>query len=125
MLLFASVSFAQIQVMSYPMTFTASTVTDTVNLLDYRLDGYSIAGVQFDSSNLATSYTLKVSPDNVNFGDLKDVDDANLGVIATTANNKNTYAIKPNNVLPLNYVYLSSDSTETCVVKLILWKQGR
>ena len=121
-LLFSSFSFAQMYRISYPLVFDTATVTNTLNFTDYRVAGYSFAGIQLDSANKATSYTIKVSSDGVDYGDLKDIDNTAIGVFTVGANSKDVHTITLQQGVQFNYMYIESDSTETCTIKAILWK---
>ena len=124
LLLFATLSFAQgISVITYPLTFSTATNSDTLNLNSYFTQGYRVGGIQCDSSNAGTTLTLKVSADGVRYGDLKDIDGTAIGAFTVTANNENIYAITLAEAVQFNYCYMTSDQTETCNVNLILWKQ--
>lgn len=122
LLLFSSLSFAQMYRITYPMVFDSATTTDTLNLMDYRTAGYSFAGIQLDSSNKATSYKLKVSSDGAAFGDLNDVDNDSLGIFTVTANSEDIHTFSLKDGVQFNYMYFESDSTEECTIKAILWK---
>lgn len=122
--LLSSIAFAQgIGTITYPLVFDSLTVTDTLNLMDYRTAGYKFAGIQLDSANKATSYTLKVSSDGVVFGDLKDIDNTAINVFTVTAESEDTYNFSLKDGVQFNYMYFSSDSTEQCTIKAILWKE--
>ena len=124
MLLFASISFAQgIDLLSVPSVFDTATTTSILNLNDYRYDGYRLGGIQFDSTNKSTSYSLKVSPNGNDYGDLKDIDGSIVGAFTVTANSEDVYGISLPDAVPFDYCYLESDSTETATVQFILWKE--
>ena len=124
MLLFASISFAQgIDLLSVPAVFDTATTTSTLDLNDYRYDGYKFAGIQFDSTNKSTSYSLKVSSGGSHYGDLKDIDGTIIGAFTVTANSEDVYGISIPDAIPFDYCYLESDSTETATVQFILWKE--